>query len=126
MRFATARIDSVRMTQSTAAIRLVSAPIMNSTMRSGRSMNPTLHFSTSDSARPRGADINQDAGQRQQVWMDAQRHAGADDRAQRKHAERADRARERPAPRWCAARDSCGYNGGFRHELETRHSSVWP
>ena len=27
-----------------AAIRFVNAPIMNSTMRSGRSMNPTLHF----------------------------------------------------------------------------------
>ena len=37
------------MTHSTAAIRLVNAPIMNSTIRSGRSMKPTLHFSTSDS-----------------------------------------------------------------------------
>ena len=35
------------------AIRFVNAPIMKSTMRSGRSMNPTLHFSTSDSARAR-------------------------------------------------------------------------
>ena len=37
----------------TAAIRLVKAPIMKSTIRSGRSMNPTLHFSISDSARAR-------------------------------------------------------------------------
>ena len=33
-----------RMTHSTPAMRFVNAPIMNSTMRSGRSMKPTLHF----------------------------------------------------------------------------------
>ena len=34
-------------------MRLVNAPIMNNTIRSGRSMKPTLHLSTSDSARAR-------------------------------------------------------------------------
>ena len=37
----------------TAAIRLVKAPIMKRTIRSGRSMKPTLHFSMIDSARAR-------------------------------------------------------------------------
>ncbi len=53
MRLLTVMIDSTRITHSTPAIRSVNAPIMNSTMRSGRSMNPTLHFSISDSARAR-------------------------------------------------------------------------
>jgi 1,6-anhydro-N-acetylmuramate kinase len=36
-----------------AAIRLVNAPIMKRTMRSGRSMKPTLHLSMRLSARAR-------------------------------------------------------------------------
>ena len=53
MRLATVSTDSTRITHSTPAIRLVNAPIMKSTIRSGRSMKPTLHFATSDSARAR-------------------------------------------------------------------------
>ena len=34
-------------------MRLVNAPIMKSTIRSGRSMKPTLHLLMSDSARAR-------------------------------------------------------------------------
>src|SRR6266849_338022 len=52
-RSATEKIDSTRMTQSTPAMRFVNAPIMKSTIRSGRSMNPTLHLAISDSARAR-------------------------------------------------------------------------
>jgi hypothetical protein len=50
---ATVTTDRTRITHSTAAIRFVNAPIMKSTIRSGRSMNPTLHRSTRDSARAR-------------------------------------------------------------------------
>ena len=51
--------------------------------------------------------------------MDPQRHAGADDGAQREHADRADGAREGSA-------GLLAYNRGFRHWPETRHSSVCP
>ena len=57
MRSATVRIESTRITHSTAAMRLVKAPIMKSTMRSGRSMKPTLHLATTDSARARAESL---------------------------------------------------------------------
>jgi hypothetical protein len=53
MRSATVKIERIRITHSAAPMRLVKAPIMNRTIRSGRSMKPTLHFSMSDSARAR-------------------------------------------------------------------------
>ena len=53
MRSNTVTIDSTRITHRTAPIRFVNAPIITSTMRSGRSMNPTLHLSIIDSARAR-------------------------------------------------------------------------
>ena len=49
----TVTIESTPITHMTAAMRFVNAPIMKSTMRSGRSMKPTLHFGISDSARAR-------------------------------------------------------------------------
>ena len=53
MRLLTVMIDSTSSTHSTPAMRSVKAPIMNSTMRSGRSMKPTLHLSIRHSARAR-------------------------------------------------------------------------
>ena len=53
IRSATVKTESTPITHITAAIRLVNAPIMNSTIRSGRSMKPTLHLAISDSARAR-------------------------------------------------------------------------
>ncbi len=53
IRSATVKTESTQITHITAAMRLVKAPIMNSTIRSGRSMNPTLHLVMSDSARAR-------------------------------------------------------------------------
>ena len=40
--------------------------------------------------RARRADVDQHADERQRVGMDAERHAGADDRAQREHADGSD------------------------------------
>ena len=42
--------------------------------------------------RPGRADIDQNADERENVGMDAKCHAGADDRAQREHADGADEA----------------------------------
>jgi len=54
MRLATVTMERTRMTHNTAAMWYGGkAPIMKSTIRSGRSMKPTLHFSMSDSARAR-------------------------------------------------------------------------
>ena len=53
IRLTTVTIDSTPITHITAAMRLVKAPIMKRTMRSGRSMKPTLHLVMSDSARAR-------------------------------------------------------------------------
>ena len=49
----TVTTDSTPITHMTAAMRLVKAPIMKRTMRSGRSMKPTLQRGMSDSARAR-------------------------------------------------------------------------
>ncbi len=46
--------------------------------------------------RPGGADVDDDADERERVRVDPQRDAEVDDRAQRKHADGADGAGERP------------------------------
>ena len=45
-----------------------------------------------DGQRPGGDDVDEDADERQDVGVDAERDAGGDDRAQREHADGADRA----------------------------------
>ena len=47
-----------------------------------------------DGQRPGGDDVDQHADQREDVRVDAERHAGVDDGAQREHADGADRAGE--------------------------------
>src|SRR5579883_1736944 len=48
-----AMVDGTAITHRTGAMRLNTAPMMSSTSRSGRSMNPTLQVPISDSARAR-------------------------------------------------------------------------
>src|SRR5258708_38621847 len=53
MRWMTVIVETTEITQSAGAIRLKIPPRIKRTMRSGRSMKPTLHSGISDSARAR-------------------------------------------------------------------------
>jgi len=53
IRWITVIVDTTAITHSTGPMRVNSPPIISSTSRSGRSINPTLHNGISDSARAR-------------------------------------------------------------------------
>src|SRR6266446_8169282 len=53
MRWMTVRVETTAMTQRTGPMRLKIPPMMSRTMRSGRSIKPTLHKGMRDSARAR-------------------------------------------------------------------------